>query len=192
MERAQREKLLTLSALFLLFAGPVVLAVVLYMNPQWVPEGRTNHGYLMQPTVELAWAPMPALSGETVPADVLQGRWTFLYFDSARCDEDCVQNLYKMRQVRLAQGKDMNRVQRLFVITEGEPDAQLATLLREHPGLVVAREAGAGHAAQLPNARGHLFVVDPRGNAVLRYSPDADPKDILDDLKHLLKVSRIG
>ncbi|QKT03288.1 SCO family protein [Ectothiorhodospiraceae bacterium 2226] len=195
MIRERRVKVLTLGGLFLLFVGPLLLATVLYLNPSWVPEGRTNHGYLLEPQVSLQMPPLQALDGDAVTADVLEGRWTFLYLDHAACDAACEHNLYKMRQVRLAQGKDMNRVQRLFVLTQGESDARLQDLLREHPGLLVARAPGEGVAAfrrQLPAADGHIFLVDPRGNVVLMYPSDADPRDILDDLKHLLRVSRIG
>ena len=40
-------------------------------------------------------------------------------------------------------------------------------------------------------ARG-VYIVDPLGNVVLRYSHEQVGKPLLDDLKHLLKVSQIG
>ena len=38
----------------------------------------------------------------------------------------------------------------------------------------------------------HVFMVDPIGNIILRYGPNNSPRDMLDDLKRLLKASQIG
>ena len=37
-----------------------------------------------------------------------------------------------------------------------------------------------------------LWIVDPHGNLVLRYDVKAKGKHVLDDLRHLLKLSNIG
>lgn len=37
-----------------------------------------------------------------------------------------------------------------------------------------------------------ILLVDPLGNPVLSYQLEQSPRDILDDLKRLLKVSKIG
>ena len=38
----------------------------------------------------------------------------------------------------------------------------------------------------------HIYLVDPLGNLVLRYTYDADPSRIIKDLTRLLKTSGIG
>ena len=37
-----------------------------------------------------------------------------------------------------------------------------------------------------------LWIVDPHGNLVLRYDARVKGKDLLNDLRHLLKLSNIG
>jgi len=37
-----------------------------------------------------------------------------------------------------------------------------------------------------------IYLIDPNGNLMMRYTPDQLPKPLFKDLKHLLKVSRIG
>ena len=37
-----------------------------------------------------------------------------------------------------------------------------------------------------------IFVVDPRGNLMMRYDAHDDPKGLRDDLKKLLTLSHIG
>ena len=39
---------------------------------------------------------------------------------------------------------------------------------------------------------GGYYLIDPHGNLVLYFSPDIDPRDMVDDIKRLLKLSRIG
>jgi hypothetical protein len=49
-------------------------------------------------------------------------------FDTAGCEAYCEQKLYFMRQVRRAQGKDMDRVERLWVLTDsGKSSTRSAT-----------------------------------------------------------------
>ena len=37
-----------------------------------------------------------------------------------------------------------------------------------------------------------IFIVDPRGNLMMRYDANADPKGLREDLKQLLELSHIG
>ena len=47
--------------------------------------------------------------------------------------------------------------------------------------------------AQFPGERAHsLFIVDPLGNLMMRHDASHTTKDLLSDLKKLLKLSHIG
>jgi len=37
-----------------------------------------------------------------------------------------------------------------------------------------------------------IYLIDPLGNIMMRFPSDLEPGKVLKDLKHLLKVSRIG
>jgi hypothetical protein len=39
---------------------------------------------------------------------------------------------------------------------------------------------------------GGYYLIDPLGNLVMYFRPDIDPADMVDDVKHLLRLSRIG
>ena len=39
---------------------------------------------------------------------------------------------------------------------------------------------------------GGFYLIDPHGNLVMYFSPDVAPRDMVDDIKRLLKLSRIG
>ena len=91
-------------------------------------------------------------------------------------------------------GREMDRVIRVFLHGAAGPDRVF--LAAEHPGLVTIEDASL--AGLLDNKRpadlpaGGYYLVDPLGNLVLYFGPDIDPSDMVDDIKHLLKLSRIG
>jgi cytochrome oxidase Cu insertion factor (SCO1/SenC/PrrC family) len=127
----------------------------------------------------------------------LRGKWTLAYIGGSRCDAPCRESLYTMRQVRLALGEDMRRVERLLILTDQEGLAELREGLKSYPGMVVATASRAA----LDDLRrtfdweaypGSVFVIDPLGNLMMRYDPATEPKGMLKDLERLLKVSRIG
>jgi len=123
----------------------------------------------------------------------LKGRWVLVTLDAGACDEYCRKKLWVMRQVRLTQGKDMQRVERLWLVTDGAPVAP--DLAKEYEGTVVARAGAGGLAAAFPadgRSADHIYLVDPLGNLVLRYPDDPDIKGLARDLTRLLKASSIG
>ena len=86
---------------------------------------------------------------------------------SGDCDAGCERRLYATRQARTMQGKEQERIVRVFLRT-GDA-APSAALLAQHPGLVVARVPDAV-AAQVPGGAGSLYLIDPLGNLVLALS----------------------
>ena len=70
------------------------------------------------------------------PADALKGKWVLVQFDGGACDAGCERKLYFMRQVRRAQGKEMQRVARLWLLTDAvQPRPELLAAIE---GTVVA------------------------------------------------------
>jgi hypothetical protein len=59
---------------------------------------------------------------------------------------------------------------------------------RERDRLVVREVEATGLTVSDPS----IWVVDPLGNVVLRFKPEINPTLILQDLKKLLKVSKVG
>ncbi|MGH8682624.1 MAG: SCO family protein [Burkholderiales bacterium] len=167
---------------------PLVAALVAYHL--FPPAGRTNYGELVEPR------PMPRttlqrLDGPAFTLAELHGKWVLLQVDDAACGPPCQEKLFHMRQVRLAQGRNMDRVERVWLLLDaGRPAPEIAPL---HAGAVVARAASELLAA-LPatDVRDHIYLLDPRGNVMLRFPKHADPKRMIKDLERLLKYSGIG
>jgi cytochrome oxidase Cu insertion factor (SCO1/SenC/PrrC family) len=193
----------SLLLIFALFAAPVVVAWLLFfVFPQWVPTSTSNHGTLVKPVRPLPPFHLPTLSGDTVEGEFLQGKWTFVYLHSGDCDKACVQQLYKMRQVRLTQGKNIDRLQRLMLWDAGAVEAVHRKELQQHfPGQVTAIVSGPAAQPllsafaidrQAPLQGERLYLVDPLGNLMMMYAPEDEPRGMIKDLERLLKYSGLG
>ena len=165
-------------------AAPVIASYAAYYF--WPPTAHVNYGELIAPHT-LPDATLAAPEGGTFSLAELKGQWILMIAAPAACDERCRQNLVYMRQVRLAQGKETGRIERLWLLTgAGTPDP---ALLKEHPGLRVARN-GQGAAPEAYAAPGQIHVVDPLGNLMMRFPADPDPRRMLKDLARLLRHSK--
>jgi len=200
--RPQWRGRLLLLVLASLFFGPLLAASLWYRHAdRWpLPQQRANHGELLMPIQTLEEVRLTDLDGHPLAPEVLRGRWSLVYLGAPACNEGCRNFLYQIRQVRTALGKETERVQRLYLL--GSPPADPASLqaLRElHPDLIVAVLGSPSVAEQIQRAHAaeewsgdNLYLVDPLGNLVLRYGADQDPKDVLTDLRRLLRRSHVG
>ena len=196
--RRGRRQLLALAALFFV---PLAIAFWMYYGPTgWRPAGDASKGDLIDPARPLPEIALPTMDGGTTAPAFLRGKWTMLYVGDGLCDERCRKALYLTRQSRIALNKDMDRVQRVLLVTDRCCDR--AFLAAEHPDMVVARVEDAASAALLGPfpvyggvplaAAGRIYLVDPLGNLLMSYAPDAPDKALLTDVKKLLRLSHIG
>jgi len=184
----------TLFLVLAVCAAPMVLSYLTYYVIK--PEGRTNYGALIDPRAY----PIPdlgtaALDGKPAALQDYAGKWILLQADSADCQKACKDKLYWQRQVRLTQGKDMERIERVWLVTD---DAPLETvLMKEYDGTHILRVDPKKLSAWLPadqdtSVADHIYVIDPLGNLMMRFPKDPDPNKIKRDITKLLKASRIG
>jgi hypothetical protein len=184
----------------LVFFGPLLLACWMYYGSSWRPVGRTNHGDLIAPPRPLPALALPRVDGGDVTStsrtasSAFLGKWSLVYVGDGDCGTDCRRTLYFMRQTHLGLGRLMARVQRVFLVSHDCCDRAL--IEHDYPDLIMldAQGRGAGPLlAQFPAAAStSIFIVDPRGNLMMRYDANADPKGLRDDLKRLLDLSHIG
>ena len=185
----------TINRLKLLGIGAIAVAPVLgsyLLYWFWSPSGYTNYGTLLKPQ------PVPEITllsadGSAFSFTQLRGRWVLVAVDSGQCSAQCEKKLWTIRQVRQAQGKDVPRLERVLVIDD---DAKPATqLMHDYAGtwFVPAKESAvpASFVAERSN-RNHIYLVDPRGNVMLRFPEEPDPKRMMKDISRLLRYSRLG
>jgi cytochrome oxidase Cu insertion factor (SCO1/SenC/PrrC family) len=174
-----RVKLALLALFFLLPVGASYLIWWLDL----VPGATGNYGTLLRPQPVV----LPA-AGE------LKGKWVLVQFDSGACAAACERKLYFMRQVRRAQGKEMQRVARLWLLTDAAQPAP--ELLKAIEGTVVAPRGGIDAANGAFPAEGsvtdHIYLVDPLGNLMMRFPRDPEPSRVIKDIQRLLRASSFG
>jgi hypothetical protein len=186
--RRGRKQFLMLTIFFL---GPLAVAMLIYYGDVWRPIGSTENGELLIPMSRLPGTALPAVAGAE-PA-TFRHKWSLIMRVADGCGADCQAMLYQTRQVRTALSKERDRTQRVLLIA-GPFDRAMLEL--QHPDLIIVTTdapIAADLAAALgPDATEFVYLSDPLGNLMMRFSRDTTMRDIHTDLKKLLKLSRIG
>jgi hypothetical protein len=165
------------------FAGSLLLYYF------WKPQYFTNYGELIA-AVPFAGVTIPARSGKPFRVDDLRGKWVFLMADSGNCDDYCQSKLYVMRQIRLTQGKDQERIERVWLIPDGVPPPPGIEV--EYQGTRTILPATDEFLSRLPapdSPRDHIYVIDPFGNLMMRFPRNVDAQRMKNDVNKLIKVS---
>lgn len=175
-------------------ASPLVASYLTYYVIK--PEGKTNYGTILDPRQHIA----PELHGETIGdnnkeiAD-LKGKWIMLQVDSAACELACQKKQYDIRQLRAAQGKNTDRIERVWLTTDSLAiDPKLMVGIE---GTHIIKTEASILEKWLPVEVGtkiqdHIYIIDPLGNLMMRFPKDADANKIKKDLSKLLRASAIG
>ncbi|MDR5853471.1 cytochrome C oxidase subunit I [Caballeronia sp. LZ062] len=183
--------------LALVCAAPVIASYLMYYV--FKPAGGTSsYGALIDPQ-----RPIPAQfvvtdeKGQAMPLKSLEGKWLMITVNSSACDEQCVTRLYYMRQVRVLQSAERDRVVNVWLRTDDKPVADVIKTAYPQPDTRMLIADPRAVADWLPAADGtkvtdHIYLVDPNGNLMMRFPKNPDPKKINADLAKLLKWSRIG
>ncbi len=196
IEKRNSNRKLLLVVLFL-FVLPALASFALYFT-EWRPSSGVNHGELIAPARAIEDRAMQTIDDKVVKFSELQRKWTMVYFDSAECLETCMSQLYFMRQTHASQGKNYDRIQRLFILTDTNSVNQLKSKLTDYSDMMVWKADSVAIAklmqdfgvdAQLSEHKRGIYLLDPQGNLMMRYAPGAQPAGVRKDLERLLKYS---
>jgi hypothetical protein len=180
----------------LVCAAPVIASYLTYFVVR--PQGRSNYGELIVPPRPLPPAgelPLADLRGRPVDAVSLRGQWLLVVVAGADCDTVCEKALLLQRQLRETLGKERDRVDKVWFVTDSRPvrpevlqavsSGTPATVLRVPPeALARWLTPASSHALEE-----HMFVVDPMGQWMMRAPPDPDPARLKRDIERLLRAS---
>jgi cytochrome oxidase Cu insertion factor (SCO1/SenC/PrrC family) len=171
--------------------------------------GTANRGTLVQPPRQLGEVALQDGSGAPVDYADLGRKWALLVPGAgARCDAACEHSLYMTRQIHIAMGKEAKRIRRLYLsdsapaqtelavesLSDGHPAPHSFTdfLRTEHPGLQALQLAGNGYGSLFIEHQQDpaiWYLVDPAGWIMMRYDAQTPHRDVMADLKFLLKNS---
>ncbi|WEM42401.1 cytochrome oxidase [Photobacterium sp. DA100] len=177
----------TLLLLLAAFALPAILAkLVLDLN--WYQGGVTNRGELLASPMASEWL------GQSK-------QWQLIYLLPQQCDELCQGALFNLRQVPQAVGAEQDRLSSVLLIDGDTLDEQPADVKKQLAG-IEQREVPKNVVSQLKTLEygaKAIYIADPLGNVMMAYplvkgqmAVLAQGKDVLRDLKRLLKISKIG
>ena len=192
-ERRTRSGRYKMLALMLICTAPVLASYFTYYF--WQPEGRRNFGDLITPPRDMPSVQARTLDGQTLPLQSLRGQWLLVTVAGGACDAACEQNLYIQRQLRETQGKDKDRIDRVWLVSdEDQVPAHLqsamsqATVLRvQSPVLQAWLQAAPGQSLA-----DHIYLVDPMGNWMMRFPAHMDvpaASKAKRDLERLMRAS---
>ncbi|OYU44638.1 MAG: hypothetical protein CFE44_11860 [Burkholderiales bacterium PBB4] len=180
-------------AVMLVCAAPVIASYFTYYVVR--PEGRRNFGELSDPQRSAPDLTAQSLQGKPVKLRSLKGQWLLVSVSGAQCDDMCARHLYLQRQLREGLGKEKDRLDWVWLITDDAPVPEKllpalkdATVLRV-PQTDLAQWLAPQEGHALPE---HLYVVDPMTNWMMRFAPqrdDATAVKIKKDLERLLRAS---
>lgn len=172
--------LLLLGVMFLL---PVILAKLM-LTQQWYSGGATNQGQLLTPPLTAGW--------------LATGKWQLIYWLPQQCDSRCEGALFHLKQVPIAVGAYQDRVKSMVLLAPVEPTAVIP-VDADHLPRYSSNAAEYKQFAPSEYGLNAVYIADPHGNVMMAYPLEAEHqailtqgKDILRDLKRLLKVSKIG
>lgn len=189
---SSRRGQLKLLAVFAVVIGPIFIAWLMAKSGFGIPDGQTNKSDLVEPAVSVQqWGSGLEPLGYGSP-------WRLTVTAPNECTDECMALVNEARQINVALGREAGRVEHVLLL--GHPLAADSNerIANEYPRLTMLPLNTAGYRSSLAEQptgwrqEPQLWVVDPLGRVVLRRNSQRPPKQILDDLKHLLKVSKIG
>ena len=183
-----------LFAVLAVCASPLLASYFTYYVVK--PTARNNYGTLIDPRQH----PIPPMASRTLAQqpttlDAYKGKWIMLKVGGSDCQQACQDQLFMMRQLRTMQGREMERIERVWLITDEAPLETM--LLRVNDGTRMLRAPAEVVTKWLPvepggDASEHIYLIDPLGNLMMRFPKNPDPTKMKKDIAKLLKASAIG
>ena len=182
--------------LICLFAGPLILAFILFNTHQnWFKQHTINHGQLIVPPKRMNLSTMTTIYQKPISQNTFLGKWTLMMAIPSQCDDACQKELYVLQQIKKATGKHQRRIQNIALSRTPAKHPKLITLINKRfqdtTLLFTTPKALHALAGEHP-ANAKIYIIDPQGNMMMRYALSTKPKAILKDLQRLLKVSKMA
>ena len=186
IQKSNRRKFILLLALM---CAPVVISYALYFL-EYRPESK-HYGDLI-PIVKVTGNGTNQADNTILRMKDFHGKWVLVTVDSGHCDEACQAKLYFMRQVRLVQGKEKHRIERLWLVNDDVvPDMELVKQF-EGTFFVNAKDSEILSFIETKEIQTkHIYLIDPIGNLMMRFPENVDGTKMGHDIKRLLHVSQL-
>jgi cytochrome oxidase Cu insertion factor (SCO1/SenC/PrrC family) len=181
---------LILLGVALVFIIPILVSwyLVFFSDFKKGDEG-TQKGELISPVIPLGEPEVFNLKSKTIES--INGKWTLLFFVENECNQLCEDKLYQLRQIRLALGKDRDKVDRLLVSKNKQQWSQYTNSFngqkyidptsRDYNRLIKKFNDYAGLDLKA------TYLIDPYGFLMMKYPQDDNPMGTIKDIERLIK-----
>lgn len=183
-------------AVLAICAAPVIASYFTFYVVR--PEGHANYSDLIappRPLPDAAALPLADLRGTPVDPASLKGQWLLAVVGAGTCDKQCEDLLVLQRQLRETFGKERDRVDKVWFVTDDAPlRPELAAAVSAGVAVKVLRVPRAALARWLAPAAGHtleqhMYIVDPMGQWMMRVPFQPEPARLKRDVDRLLRAS---
>ena len=180
------------------FVAPVVLAYVMFFFVE--VKSFVNHGEILNPIVHISSFKLTDEANKIIPKAELTYKWRLISFVGKDCDQACENRLYDTRQIHTSLGKDQHRLIRMFIHLEAAGEALVKLIDATHENVIhvngdvntIKEVLGINIRDDASITNNEIYIMDPMGNVMMRFTKDQLNKELLFDLKKLLKASQIG
>jgi cytochrome oxidase Cu insertion factor (SCO1/SenC/PrrC family) len=179
-----------------LFTVPLIGAFWLYQHPEAWQLKTVNYGKLISPPDSISSILLRDTSDSTLTPSQYRGKWLLLFVSLAPCATHCLDNLYKIQQVRLSLAKNSSQVVTILVSSVADKDREFYRLMqKEFPTItyLIAEKTSANTLVttltmdESEQKDGMLYIVDPQSQVMMSYSSLVPPEHLLKDMKRLVR-----
>ena len=183
--------------LLIVFIFTVPFVISYYLSKDYHAGGElqtSNYGSFINPIVKLSQTNFDDYSGENFNVNKHLTKWSLIYRMPKSCLQRCSDEIYLIRQVNIALGKDMNRLERVIVLNQTILNSEVDDVVDKYPKAIVVKNNSSTFINEINKIteRHVLLLTDPLGNVILGYDEGFEGKKLLKDIKKLLKLSKIG
>lgn len=181
---------LILLGVALVFIIPILVSwYLVFFSDFKKGDGGTQKGELISPVIPLGEPEVFNLKSKTIES--INGKWTLLFFVENECNKLCEDKLYQLRQIRLALGKDRDKVDRLLVSKNKQQWSQYTNSFngqkyidptsRDYNRLIKKLNDYVGLDLKA------TYLIDPYGFLMMKYPQDDNPMGTIKDIERLIK-----
>jgi len=192
MINQQNKGRLVLITIALMFFVPILLAWFLNFYSDFKKDAQgVQHGELIAPPVPLGDLKATSIGNSKI-SDI-ERKWTLIFLVSDQCDRVCEDKLYQLRQIRLATGKDREKVERLLI---ADREINWSSYEVEFLNQKVIDNRSPSYTFLLNSLQStknfdadSIYLVDAYGSLIMRYAYKTPPKGIIKDIERLIRVA---
>ena len=184
---------LALVAIALMFFVPIFVSWYLVFFSDYKDGIKTvNNGVLISPIINLSNLDMKSFSDDKIYSQ--DRTWILAFLIKQDCNKLCQENLYQIRQIRLAIGKDQDKLERL-VLSKASLDWD--NYKKEYPGqkyidssMINFDRIVSAFKSNPELKADSIYLIDPYGNLMMQYKNGTEPTGIIKDIERLIRNAR--